>query len=621
MHRVVLVLSGAALLAPYHVAIAKPTTANPVIVTATRTAVTADDALASVTIITRQDIERLQARTVEDLLRGETGISMSNNGGPGKATAVFVRGTESDHTLVMINGIKIGSGTLGTAALQDIPVEQIERIEIVRGPRSSLYGSEAIGGVIQIFTRQGGGALTPYANIGGGSRGTYSGLIGVSGGGERSWFNVSVNHLNTDGINACDGILDVAGCFTNEPDKDGYRNTAGSVRAGHRFANDTQLDAFWMRAKGKSGFDQADDFDPVTFQSIENGPNETRVVQQVIGGSLKVQPAPIWDLTVLAGQSRDDSDNFKSGGVFDSRFDTKRDTISIQNDLSLATRQLLTVGVDYQDDTISSSVAYPVTERDNTGVFAQYQGGFAAHDLQASLRTDDNEQFGEHTTGGAAWGYDFDGGYHALLSYGTAFKAPTFNELYYPNFGNPNLRPEESKSIEAGFRGKHDWGRWGISVFQTDVDDLIAFDASFVPTNIASARIHGLEATLGRRIAQWNFETGLTLLDPENRSSGSNNGNVLPRRAQQALRLDVDRGIGPWRVGALLRAEGRRYDNLANTRRLGGYATLDLRTEYAFAKAWLMQARIDNALDKDYQTAEFFNQPGRGFFVTLRYQP
>lgn len=620
MYRVVAVLGSSLPLAFSPLAIAA-TTSDPVVVTATRTAVTADDALASVTVITRNDIERMQARTIEDLLRGETGIAVSNNGGPGKFTSTFVRGTESDHVLVLVNGIKIGSATLGTAALQDIPVEQIERIEIVRGPRSSLYGSEAIGGVIQIFTRKGGGVLQPYFSVGGGSRATYSGLVGVSGGGERGWFNVSANHLDTDGINACDGILDVAGCFTNEPDKDGYRNTAGSVRAGHRFANGTELDAFWMRAKAKSGFDQADGFDPITFQSIENGSNETRVTQQVVGASLKASAAPNWDLTIRAGQNRDDSDNFRSGGVFDSRFDTKRNILSFQNDLSLATRQALTLGADYQDDMISSSVAYPVTERDNTGLFAQYQGGFAAHDLQASLRRDDNEQFGEHTTGGAAWGSDMGGGYRALLSYGTAFKAPTFNELYYPNFGNPNLRPEKSKSIEAGLRAKHDANGWALNVFQTDVNDLIAFDASFVPTNIASARIRGLEASLGRRVAQWNFETGLTLLDPENRSSGSNNGNVLPRRAQQALRLDVDRGMGPWRFGALLRAEGRRYDDLANTRRLGGYATLDLRTEYALAKAWLMQARIENALDKDYQTAEFFNQPGRGFFFTLHYQP
>ena len=562
-----------------------------------------------------------QARTVEDLLRGTTGLSVSNNGGPGKATAVFVRGTESDQTLVLINGIKIGSVTLGTAGLQDIPVEQIERIEIVRGPRSSLYGSEAIGGVIQIFTRQGGGTLKPYASIGGGSRATYSGLVGVSGGGEQNWFNVSANHLSTDGINACDGILDVAGCFTNEPDKDSYRNTAGSFRAGHRFANGSQLDAFWMRATGRSDYDQSDDFDLTTFQSIENGPNRVRFAQQVIGTSVKLQPTPIWELTVLAGQSRDDSDNFKSGGVFDSRFDTRRDTISVQNDLALATHQVLTLGVDYQDDRIRSNVAYPVTERDNTGVFAQYQGGFAAHDVQASLRRDDNEQFGERTTGGAAWGYDFDGGYRALVSYGTAFKAPTFNELYYPDFGNPSLRPEKSDSIEVGLRGRRDWGRWGIAGFQTDVKNLIAFDASFVPTNIASARIRGLEATFGQRLGQWDFDAGVTLLDPENRASGPNYGNVLPRRAREAARLDVSRGVGAWRLGALLRGEGERYDDIANDRRLGGYATLDLRAERALAKDWLMQARIENALDKDYQTAEFFNQPGRGVFLTLRYQP
>lgn len=583
---------------------------KPIIVTATRTARTADETLAAVTVITREEIERQQASSVQDVLRGVPGLAIANNGGPGKATSVFLRGTESDHMLVLIDGVKVGSATLGTTAFQDIPIEQIERIEIVRGPRSSLYGSEAIGGVIQIFTRKGGGAVRPYLSLGGGSFRTYNAAAGVSGGGDRGWFNLSASGIDTEGFNACDGkpSPNGAGCFVIEPDKDGYRNASGSARAGYRFANGAEVDVNALRAEGKNQFDGS-------FV------NESKSVQQLVGSRLRFSPQAAWHVSLAAGRSRDESDNFKDG-VFKSRFDTERDTVSFQNDFSVGTAQLLTAGLDYQDDRIDSTTAYAVTARDNKGLFTQYQAGFGRQDVQASLRRDDNEQFGRFTTGGAAWGYGLGNGLRLTASYGTAFKAPTFNELYFPGFGNPNLRPEESQSVELGIKGTTAGSRWSLNVYETRVDDLIAFDATTsAPANIDQARIRGLEAVIAARLKEWDLRTSLTLLDPENRASGTNRGNVLPRRAEQALRLDLDRRIGKYRLGATLFAEGRRFDDLANTRAMRGYATVDLRAEYAFAKAWRAQARIENLLDKDYETAAFFNQPGRSYFVTLRYQP
>lgn len=583
---------------------------DPVIVTATRTAQTADETLSSITVITRKEIEREQAQSVQELMRGIPGVDIANNGGPGKASSVFLRGTESDHVLVLIDGVKVGSATLGTTAFQDIPVEQIERIEIVRGPRSSLYGSEAIGGVIQIFTRKGGGALKPFFSIGGGNYQTYSGSAGVSGGGERGWFSASASGIDTEGFNACNGKPSPggAGCFTTEPDKDGYRNLSGSLRAGYRFDNSLEMDVHALRAEGKNEFDGS-------FV------NESESVQQVLGGTLRFSPADMWDIALTVGRSWDESDNFKDG-TFLSRFDTERDTLSFQNDLSVAPDHLLTVGADYQDDRVEGTTAYAVSSRDNTGLFTQYQGRFGAHDVQLSLRRDDNEQFGNRDTGGAAWGYALSEGLRLTASYGTAFKAPTFNELYFPGFGNPNLRPEESDSFELGLSGKPAWGHWSINAYETRIDDLIAFDAStFAPANIDQARIRGLEAIVGTQLGGWDLNTNLTLLDPENRSGGANDGNVLPRRARQSLRLDADRNFGRYRLGATLLAAGKRYDDLANTRQLGGYATIDLRAEYALAKDWRLQARVENLLDKDYETAAFFNQPGRSLYLTLRYQP
>jgi len=580
-----------------------------VVVTASRVAETTDDTLAAVSVITRDEIERQQSKSVQDVLQGLAGISITNNGGPGKATSVFLRGTESDHVLVLVDGIKVGSATLGTTAFQHIPVEQIERIEVVRGPLSSLYGSEAIGGVIQIFTRKGGGELNPFFSIGGGSYDTYNASLGLSGGGERGWFNLSASGIDTEGFNACNGKSSPggAGCFTIEPDDDGYRNLSGSLRAGYRFEGGLEIDAHALKTKGESEFDGS-------FV------NESESVQQVLGGSVRFSPLDVWQVTLAAGRSEDESDNFKDGS-FQTRFESERDTVTFQNDISITDDHLFTLGVDYQKDRVDGTTAYAVSSRDNKGLFTQYQGAIAAQDIQLSLRRDDNEQFGEHNTGNAAWGYALNKGLRFKASYGTAFKAPTFNELYFPGFGNADLRPEESRSIEFGLSGRAGWGRWSSNIYETQIDDLIAFDASiFAPANIDQARIRGLEMTFAAQVEAWNFTTNFTLLDPENRSNGTNRGNVLPRRAEQSLRFDATHHVGKYTLGATLFTEGKRYDDFANTRELSGYASVDLRAEYALTKDWLLQARVENLLDKEYETAAFFNQPGRGLYMTLRYQ-
>lgn len=491
----------------------------PVIVTATRTAQTANETLASVTVITREEIERKQARSLIDVLRSAPGVDLTNNGGRGKASSLFLRGTESDHTLILIDGVKIGSATQGAAALQNIPVEQIERIEIVRGPRSSLYGSEAIGGVIQIFTRRGGGDLTPSFSITAGSDNTYDASASLSGGGSNAWFNISLSGFDTDGFNACDGAPGVGGCFTSEPDDDGYRELSGSLRAGYRFADGTEIDGRWLRADGDSEFDG-------TFQ------NETETTQQVFGATLRTSPIDPWSLTLNAGRSQDKSDNFKDG-VFASTFDTERDVLSLQNDIAIAADDLVTVGIDYQKDKVDSTTSFAETSRRNFGAFAQYQTTVANHDFELSIRGDDNEQFGGHATGSIAWGYQFETGPRLTASFGTAYKAPTFNELYFPGFGNPNLDPEESRSFEIGVSDRPSWGQWSVSLYQTDIDHLISYNAAIsAPDNIDEARIRGLELTTATEIVGWSVAANLTLLDPENRSSGANKGNDLSRRAR-----------------------------------------------------------------------------------------
>jgi vitamin B12 transporter len=254
-------------------------------------------------------------------------------------------------------------------------------------------------------------------------------------------------------------------------------------------------------------------------------------------------------------------------------------------------------------------------------VFGQYQAGLGRHDATLSLRRDDNEQFGGKTTGNVAYGYDFTDALRATAAYGTAFKAPTFNELYFPFFGDPSLRPETARSSEVGLSGDHPLGTWGINLFETRLNNLIAFDAARRrATNVDDARIRGLELQAGALLAGWTTHVNLTLLDPENRSRGANRGNVLPRRAEESLRLDADREFGRFGIGASILAAGKRYDDLANAAELDRYVTVDLRSQYKVTEKWAIQGRAENLLDRDYETAAFFNQPGRSVFVTLAYQ-
>ncbi|NEX19602.1 TonB-dependent vitamin B12 receptor [Thiorhodococcus mannitoliphagus] len=597
------------------------TSLEPVVVTATRTPQA--DSLASVTVIDRAEIDRSQARSLPGLLQGLPGITVSRNGGAGQSASIFLRGTNSDHVLVLVDGIKIGSSTAGQTPFEDLPLEEIERIEIVRGPRSSLYGSEAIGGVIQIFTRRGGGALRPRLRVGAGSHGSAEVAAGMSGGGEQAWWSAGASLSHTDGINACDGRASpFAGCGVVQPDRDAYRNVGISLRGGYAFSDAAKLDVHLLRSENRTDFDGS-----------EYAGNLSRAEQQVLGTTAVLQPLAPWTLTLTAGRSWDkyrsyfeDPDTGMEARFVDS-FNTERDTLSLQNDLTIGVPHLLTLGLDYQEDRVGGTLEYTEDSRDNLGVFGQYQGYLGATDLELSLRQDDNQQFGGHTTGSAAIGYLIGQETRVSLSYGTAFKAPTFNDLYYPNYGSLDLDPEQSESLELGLTGilplgQHASGDWDVHLYETRINDLIAYDAAAsAVANVQKALIRGLEASSTIRYAAWVIQANATLLDPENRSKGPNEGNLLPRRPQQSVRLDVDRQLARWAAGATLYVAGRSFDDLANRDRLDGYALVDLRAEYELTDALKLQARVENLLDQDYETAYLYNRPGRSFYLTLSYQP
>ncbi|TYP61671.1 TonB-dependent vitamin B12 receptor [Stutzerimonas stutzeri] len=596
----------------------QPLNLNEQVVTATRTEQVLSP-IASTSVITREQIVRSQVQSVPELLRGLAGVNVASNGGRGKTSSVYLRGTSSQHLLVLVDGVKIGSATSGGASLENIPVEQIERIELVRGPRSSLYGSEAVGGVMQIFTRRGDGeGFKPYFSAGAGSRSSFDGTAGISGSQGAGWFNLGVASASTDGINS--RAYRPTSPRAYEADADGYRELSGALRGGYRFDNGLVLDGSWLHVDTHSDYDSRSTSGATGRFAYSDGS------QQVIGGRARFTPIDPWLVTLQAGHSEDNTDNFRDGRFY-SRFDTKRDSFNWQNDFSVAEDQLFTLGFDYQQDRIDVTDDYAVDTRDNKGAYLQYQGRFGRHGVLAGLRRDDNEQFGNHDTGNLGWSYDLRDNLLLSASYGTAFKAPTFNDLYAPDTGftagNPDLQPEESQSYELGLKGEQQWGEWSLNAFENQIDDLIIWSGSspMQPQNVDVARIRGIEGVVGTELLGWDVVTSVTVLDPQDRSK-ANHGHLLPRRAKRTLNVDLDRAIGRFAVGTTLYAASERFDKSSNTEaeRLPGYALVDLRGEYRLDDAWRLQAKLSNLFDRDYETAQTYEQPGRAIHFTIRYQ-
>lgn len=577
------------------------------LITATRSDSPKDHLATASTVYTREDIERLQVNTLPELLRGSTGLDITQQGGYGKNSSVFIRGTGSGHVLVLVDGIRFGSVTSGTSPFELLPIDQIERVEIIRGPQSSLWGAEALGGVIQIFTRKGAQEEKPTITIdaGGGSFNTAKASGTISGRYQNSWYTLGASHFNSQGFDARQPTPGFFG--VDEPDKDGFYNTGLNARLGHRFDNNAELEATYMRSEGRNDFDGT--------------PNKMEFVNQVIGLSGAIDVIDNWRSTLRLGQSRDDADNFSPEGTFFSRFDSTRWNASWLNAVKLSDDHQLTLGADYRLDEADSTTDYTELSRYDVGVFGEWHGRFFDnHHLNGSIRWDENEAFGEFVTGSIGWRSNWDYGISTFANFGNGFKAPSFNQLYWPGFGNPNLMAEESKSVEVGLAGNHDWLQWEIRAYHTDLDNLIVYvfdPATFnlSAENIGKAQIDGLEAEIGTQIFGWNAKLGMNLLRPIDRETN----NRLPRRTDRMLSFDLSRSFGPVDVGAFILAEGYRYDDAANTTKVSGYATVDLRSAYHINKNWTVSAQLNNLLDKQYQLVDTYNTADRNFFVSIRY--
>ncbi|MEG2359673.1 TonB-dependent receptor domain-containing protein [Acinetobacter sp.] len=564
-------------------------------VTANRTVTPDQHTMAGVTVIDRAEIERKQFNSLTDLLKTVPSISMRSNGGEGKTSGISLRGTKSNNVLVLVDGQKVGSATTGAAAFEHFPIDQIERVEVIRGPRSSLYGAEAIGGVIQIFTRKGSqDGIKPFASMTYGSHETYDGNIGVHVKEGNSWATLSLAGRKTQGINTT-----APTGWGYDPDKDGYENKSVSVRAGHQFNDQFSLEGNVLYTDGKNEYDSS----PNIYSNIN---------QNIYGVTAKYKPINVWETEFKIGRTEDKLETVASTT---SHINTERNNASWLNTLSLHPQHTLMFGVDYQDDKVTSETAYTLKERNNIGYFTQYLGAIGAVDLQAAVRFDDNEQYGDHTTGNASVGYRFNDDYTAYAAWGKAFRTPTFNELYWPGAGNVNLKPEEAENIEIGFKGRQ-WLDWQLNIFNNEFDNMIV---GWPAINIDKARIQGGELEVGQNLSNWMWNVNYTYQKPEDRGNTANKGKQAVYIPKQLLNVSADYKMDKWTVGGSVHAEDKRYTNPANTQYLGAFATADVRVAYQATPEFSIQAKLANMFDKEYQTNKDYNQDGRTAWVTLRY--
>ena len=573
-----------------------------VVVTATRIPTRINEVIADVTIIDRDAIEQAGPTTLPELLARQPGLHVVDNGGRGKAASVFIRGAASTHALLLVDGVPLGSATTGAPSLHNLPLAQIERIEILRGPASSLYGSDAIGGVIQIFTKRGEGPARVNAYAGIGSHGTRETQAGVSGSSGPLSYNFSAVHYTTDGFNvaADPQRFNTVNFSLPNPDDDGYRNTMLTARLVYEIAKGHEIGATVLEGKSRNWFDRGGP----TVNAYNN--DKTRAY----GVFLRNRINDVWTSELRWGASEDWSESFAPGR---SLFATTQTQWVWQNDVRLPVGKML-VAIENAEQEVDSTTNYAVKRRTVDSAVLGYQGNVGAHSWQAALRRDDNSQFGAHMTGSLGYGYRFAEAWQVRAAAGTAFKAPSFNQLYFPGFGNANLKPEKAKNREVGLHWAEGGQRASVTSFDNRITDLIA---GFPVTNVGKARIKGTTLAYGFARGAWLFDAGLDLMKPIN----ADNGFRLQRRPAEMLKLAVTYAPGDWKVGGETTTVGRRFDTTTEGRPMHGYGVVNLFAGKSLDKDWSLEGRINNLFDRVYENAWAYAVPGREIFVGLRYTP
>jgi len=567
-----------------------------VLVTAARYAEEIDSALAPAFVISRETLDRSVASDVTDVLRFHAGVDVVRSGGPGQPTSVFIRGAESNHTLVLIDGVRVNPGTIGSAALQNIAPELIERIEVVKGPRSTLYGSDAIGGVINLITRRDqapGGRFSAQAGMG--PYATRQGNAQASFAGERGSAGASVSWLDSDGFPTRIGSNTDRG-FDNLSLSANARTQVGAVDAAVRY---------WQA----SGSSQYSSF----FLTPVDQDFRDSVAALELGGS----PTTRWRTKAVVSRIEDRLEQNQSTD----RLHTERYAIDWQNDIEVGSANRIVAGVMHSTekaDALSFGTGFDVDTRITTA-YAQDTLKAGRHELVLGTGYTKHSTFGSHATWNAEYGLALGDSARLIASAGTAFRAPDATDRI--GFGgNPALQPEESRQVELGLQHRlSDRQTLRVSAFQNDIDQLIEYVVTDFVTfdgelrNTDRARIRGIEVAWQLQGTDWHVTAEASHQQPENRTTGE----TLLRRAKDSVAVAYVQAFGPLELGVDVLGVGKREDFGPVT--MDAYALANVTARYSLTADWSLLARVENVFNTQYEVVSGYNTPDRGLFVAVRY--
>lgn len=604
MHPCIKLLAAAAALLAISSVWAEDKDLGNVVVTATRQAQRSNELLADVSLISRAEIEQAGQSTLIELLTQQAGIQSYSQGGPGKITGLFIRGSGANQSVILIDGVRIGLVTSGTPSLEQIPLSQIDHIEILRGPASALYGADAIGGVIQIFTRRGQGPAAVDAFAGFGSHNTRDLSVGLSGGNDAWSYSLRGSHYATDGIKAINDKAKQPYSYDPSSSTDGFRNSGMSGNLVFRPTAGHEIGATVLRTEGRNWYEGGPNFD-----------THADVAQSVFGVYSRNQFSAPWTSTIKLNQSVDDSTSYAWYSPTGAQFKTTQEQIVWQNDINLTQGNLL-VALESLNQKAHGDTNFDKARRIDS-ILAGWSGHYGAHRLQVNVRRDDNSQFGAKTTGHAGYGYTFTPSLRLQGSLGTAFRAPTFNDLYYPGYSNPDLQPETAQNKEIGLIWEQDATRASVTMYDNRVRNLIALDSSYVPQNIGKARLQGTTLSYATKAYGFDVSGNLDFLDARDALTDKR----LPRRAREQANLQVKRSFGAWTLGGGWQGTGDRYDDTMEMTHMGGFSVLNAFAHYAVNREWSIEARANNLANKKYETSWGYGNLGANAFMGVRYTP
>ena len=578
---------------------------NEVVVTATRSEQPITDVIADVSIADRQTIEGLGAASVADVLERLPGVTITRNGGPASTTNVYLRGAEGRFTAVFVDGVRIDSQSTGGASWNALPVSQIDRIEVLRGPAAAVYGSDAMAGVVQIFTRQGEKGFFPSVRMGIGSNNTRELSASLRGSDDVVDYALGLGTSRSDGFNAKP---------TGNPDRDGYRNESISGRLGWKLSPGQKLELSLLDNRQKAGYDG---FTP-------GQDDQSRSHLQTVGLNWNSRWSEDWSTRVGVSRGTDRYETSPSTYLTE----TQVDSVLLRNELRVGPGRL-TVDLERREDQLQNASTTPEnTDRHQNALGLGYGLRAGDHTLQLNARRDDDSEFGTHTTGSLAYGYALSKTLQLTGSAGTAFRAPTLFQRF-SLYGTPDLKAETARNLEAGLRWQEAASRASVVLYRNRVKDLIDYvagpgscangvgDFAGCYGNTGRATYTGVTLAGGSKVGEVTLGASLDLMRPKNAETGK----LLARRAETQATLTADLPVGAWRLGGEVQHLGKRYDDAANTRALPAHTLLNLSASTDIARDWRLLARVDNATDKDYESVLGYATAGRTFYLGLSWSP